>query len=420
MKKINKRIIILLALFIYKIVLDVGYVYFVHDKFEYMGFLLNVNWFKYLISIGSFLLIYVFVPKTSYKPSYIFIQLHLIIMIIPMLTIYSFTNQATEYFITIISLFILECVLVKRLPEVNIVRIKHSKFILYLVFGVISVYVYFSMIYYNGIPSLNALNLMNVYDIRSNIKYPFLTMYLVNWQAKVINPFMITLSYINRKWKYLAVSIFLQIVLFLIVPHKAYLFIPVAIIATMFLYERYQLFEVFSKTAALSSFTLVMIYIYTKSIWLPSLFIRRLLFVPALIKFHYYDFFSTNPKLFFSEGLIGSLLNLDYPYDMNSSNLMSAIYFNNPNSGANTGYIADAYANMGLLGMFFMTIMLVIIFKIIDSLSIKIGKGLVIGMAIFSIMSLNDSALLTTMLTGGLLFLIFVLYLYTNINNERR
>jgi hypothetical protein len=334
-------------------------------------------------------------------------------MILPMFTIYALTNEHSIFFFLTGFVFSLECILLKLLPNIKIMKIKNSKYALLILLTAITVFVYFSMLKANGKPSLKALDLTKVYEVRNRAVYPFLMSYLVNWQAKVINPFLITTSYIHKNKKLFLLSIFLQVLLYLMTAHKSYLLIPVAILFVVKI-MKWDFLKISSLSAFLGSAGLLIIYGAFNSITLPSLFLRRLLFIPAQLKFYYYDFFSKNDLLYFSQGAIGKIFGLKYPYDMSSAHMIGEIYYNNPQTAANTGYIADAYANMGIPGMIIITILFVFILVLIDSLGSKIGKELTVGLAIFPIMTLNDGALLTTLLTGGLLFLLVILYLYSS------
>jgi hypothetical protein len=272
------------------------------------------------------------------------------------------------------------------------------------------------MIRANGIPSLLALNFFRVYEMRGNVVYPFLMNYLVHWQAKVINPFLITLSYLNKKPRLLTFSMLLQILLYLITAHKSFILIPIAIIVVIKVLDKYDFLKVSAYLASLGIVGSLILYKVFDLILVPFIIIYRLLFLPAQIKYYYYDFFSANPFTYFSEGAIGKILGLNFPYEMPTNNMISSIYFGMPESAANTGYLADAYANGGFVGMLIMTLLLTLVFILIDSLTVYIRKNVVVGMSIFLIMGLNDLGLLTTLLTGGMLFLILVLYL----ENESR
>lgn len=239
--------------------------------------------------------------------------------------------------------------------------------------------------------------------------------YLVNWQAKIINPFLITISYVINNKVMLLLSILMQVFIYLITAHKSYILIPIAIIIIIIkILEKRNFFSNGIVLAPIGLFFSYLTYIIIGNLTIPSLFIRRLLFVPARIKFNYYDFFSKNKMLYFSEGLIGKILGISSPYEINAANLIGYLYDGNIGTWANTGYLADAYANMGVFGMLIISLLLVVIFLIINSFSTKINKEVVVGLSVFSILSLNDGALLTTIFTGGLLLLLVILFIYSS------
>lgn len=413
--KIKKQdIYSFIFLITYKLALDFVYLNFIHKLFAYSGFVLEFNYGKYLLSILYFLLIYLAVPKDSKKPSSIFLQLHLIIMIMPMLTLYSFENESGLFMMWCNIFFIMECIILRLAPNLKFIKIKNSnKLISLLVIG-LSLFVYGSMIIANGFPSLKALNFLNVYDVRSYVRYPFLMGYLVPWQAKIINPFLITISYIKKSKNMLFVALLMQLLIYLITAHKSFIFIPLAIFIVIKILSKRDFLPVGSLLAPIGVAFAYLNYRIFRTLTIPSIFIRRLLFVPAQLKFNYYDFFSKNSLLYFSEGLLGNITGIKSPYLDKASNLIGYIYGGNIDINANSGYLADAYANMGIFGMFIISILLIVIFVVIDSLSIRIGKEIVIGLSMFSVLSLNDGALLTSLLTGGLLLLIIILYLYSN------
>lgn len=419
MLTLKKRSVIAFSyLLIYKLIIDIFYVFFIYKYYEYMGFSLDYSAYKYFFSLIFLVILFIFSPKDEKEPSSIFLQLHLIIMYIPMLTIYAFMDKHNEFMLANVLAFLLQCILVKLIPNIKIVRVKNSKKLLYLLICIITIVVYVSMIRANGIPSLSALNILNVYEIRSNVTYPPLMNYLVFWQAKVINPFLITVAYLKRSKSFLIISISLQIFIYMITAHKSFLFIPIAIIIICRILKKVDFFKFSTAVAAGGSFIILIHHIISKSLLLPSILIRRFLLVPAHIKFSYYDFFSNNPYMYFSSGFFGHIFGITYPYDVNIANLIGDIYYNSPDMWTNTGYLADAYANMGYFGMCMISVLFVIILKAIDSLSVKVGRELVVGLSLFSILALNDGAFLTTLLTGGFLFLIVILFLYSNVSGE--
>lgn len=412
----NKTFTVFTFLFIYKLLLDYVYIEYVNKYYSYTGFVLDFNIYKYIISIFWFIILFMALPKDNTKPSSIFLQLHFIIMIIPMFTTYAFANESNVFLALSCVCFILECIILKIAPNIKLRKIKNSNIILYFIIIINTVFVYGMMIKANGIPTLKAINLNKVYQIRAVVKYPFLMAYLVPWQGKIINPFLITISYIKKNKKLLAFSLFLQLILYLITAHKSFIFMPLAIIIIIKILERDNFIRKLSLFAPLGILFVYGMHKLLNSTVIPSLIIRRFLFVPSKLKFFYYDFFSKNELLYFSEGIIGKLIGTKSPYTIKTVNMIACIYLNNIETNANTGYLADAYANMGVFGMFIFSILFSLILILVNSFGKRIKKEIVVGLSLASALALNDSSLLTTLLTGGFLLLLLLLYLYSDHN----
>lgn len=414
----KEKVKLFFGLLVFKILLDFVYISFVNKVFWSDNFMLDYNLKKYIISFIWFVIICFALPKNKNRPSTIILLLHFLIMILPIFTIYAFKDESDFYFIVVNICFMVECILVKYSHGIRIYKIENAKYLFYFIIGFITILVYSSMILANGMPSLDALNIYNVYNIRANVKYPYLMNYLVAWQAKIINPLMIASFFYNKKHKSLIFFVLLQLLIYLITGHKTYLFITVAIIVIMYVFKYKNLL---SGITLLSVFGCVISYILYKieiTMTLADIFIRRFLFVPAQLKFYYYDFVSQNEFLYFSEGVIGKLFNVKYPYEMRFVNLISDVYFNRPNMTASTGYLGSGYANFGFVGVGIYTLIISIILIIIDSFGKKINNSLITGIVLFSIIILNESDLLTTLLSGGLMLLLILLYLFASMQKR--
>lgn len=414
----KQNIWLFMGLLIFKFILDYVYVNFVYKLYSYNNFVLDFNVKKYLYSLVWFLIVFLVLPKSSTKSSSIVLLLHFMIMILPMFTLYSMSDYSTDYYNMICFCFSLECILLNTMPTVKIYKLKQAKYIFYLIIGAITIFVYVSMITANGFPSLRALNLLSVYDIRSNVKYPFLMNYLVGWQAKAINPLMIAIYYEKKNKRSMVIFVFLQLIIYLITANKTFIFIPVAIIFVMYIFRHRSIINIISYVGSIGCVALYAIYKTGISLIPASLFIRRFMFVPAQLKFFYYDFISKNELLYFSEGILGKVFNTVYPYDIQFNNLIGKIYYSSTSMAANTGYLGSGYANMGFVGMIIYAVLFSLILIIIDSLGKNLDKSMVTGIILFSILSLNDGDLLTALLTGGLLLLLMLLYLYAGFDNK--
>jgi len=380
--KINKNTIwAFLSILFYKIVLDLSY-YFV-----------------------------ISMPKTSKKLSNIIIWLLILLSYIPMLTIFALKDESRIYMYAITGFWMLVFLLLE-LPRISILSLKksQSKIIYYSLFVFLSIIVLFLISKYLGF-SLN-LDLTKVYDIRSQygkLKIP-LAGYLFNWMAYILNPMFFIIFLIRRKWISLTLIIFLQILLFSVTGMKAFLFtIPFVLVLAWIVNRENPLFLMASGFSGIVLLGMIS-YWLIDDMWISSLFTRRTLLVPAQLSFFYYDFFSKNLHTFLSHHQIFRVF-LNYPYPLNPPHLIGEFYFNRPQMGANNGIYADAFMNFGFIGLIFWAILLIIILKLIDSITKNKDIRMIVSAIALPVIFLTNSAFLTCLLTHGLLVSLIVLYL---------
>lgn len=153
------------------------------------------------------------------------------------------------------------------------------------------------------------------------------------------------------------------------------------------------------------------LYIKKKSIFtvMEDLLIRRTLFDTANMQYLYFGYFHRHPKTYFSEH--GVSLIESYPYALPYTNLIGECYFNNKDQSANAGFIATAYMDGGLIFILFFSVLVGLLFSLIDVIW-KNGR-LPLWVAILIVIgpswSLKSSDLLTTMVSHGfMLSMIFI------------
>lgn len=73
--------------------------------------------------------------------------------------------------------------------------------------------------------------------------------------------------------------------------------------------------------------------------------IRRVMFIPNLLNYYYWDYFSVHRPDFFQQGFLRYLgFNSSYT---SIPKFIGYIYFGNPNNSANNGLFSDAMVNLG-------------------------------------------------------------------------
>jgi oligosaccharide repeat unit polymerase len=357
-------------------------------------------------------------PKTTKKTSNVIIWLLILLSYVPMLTLFAFMDQPRSYMYAVTGFWMLVFLLLE-LPGISILSLKksQSKIIYYSLFVFLSIIVLFLISKYLGF-SLN-LDLTKVYDIRSQyskLKIP-LAGYLFNWLGYIVNPVFFAICITKRKWVFAIPIVILQLLLFSSTGNKTFLFaLPFVLIMIFIVAQRKPFFWM---TIGLAGIILIGIfsYILFDDLWVSSLFARRTLLVPAQLSFFYYDFFSKNGYTFLSHHRVFRAFS-NYPYSLNPPNLIGEIYFNRPQMGANNGIYADAFMNFGFIGLIFWGIFLAIILRLVDSFTKEKDIRIMISVIAMPVMSLTNSALLTCLLTHGLLLALMLLNLLPKERNK--
>jgi oligosaccharide repeat unit polymerase len=406
----------LLMLLIYKLLLDVSYIFYLNELFDYMGFKMNPDFIKIVESYILLTIVYYAFKNTKRKFSKIILKTLFLMMVIPTLSIYGFKGESRLFMYFFVISFIIT-ILITKFPKIKIIKPKVNRSFIFIFVGMYSLIIFSILIYLNGIPSLQALNIMSVYEVRENINYGTpLMKYFVVWQAKVTSIFIIGVSFYYKKYRFMALGLFLQFVLFLMTGHKAYLFSPVLLISLLILYKFKNMFLI--SIIGLSSVVFGGLFLYITGISnaFSSLFIRRLIFIPAQNYFYYYEYFSTHKFMMLSHSIFSPFV--DNPYDKPIPNVIGDVFYNK-DMWVNTGYLADAYMNFGFIGMILFSIVLGVLFLFVDSIFSRIKVPIVLSALFISFFSLLNGALLTTMLTSGILFGITILFFYpAHINKE--
>ena len=406
-KELLKRYIFLILLIVSKLALEITYYFYISPKYTYMGLGTAVSEFKLLESYILLIPLFVLTPMLNYKVTHFFLNIQLIVTVLPMLSYYWLNDQSRIYMYAVCICHLLECILIKInliKNNINFPGLSNNCIFQLLFIGVILTIFY--CLFQYGIPKLTALNFNNVYEMRSATNWRFPFSYIIPWCAKIFIPIGIVISLKQKKYVNAVIMQICLLILYLLFPHKTFLFIIFFVVAVYFACYKNFLYASIYLIIPFVSLSGTVIYKITNNIAPISYLVRRVFFVPAQLKFAYYDFFSQNPKYGFADGLIGNILEID-PHYNNSIAKMIGSYMGN-NSSANTGYLGESYAQAGFIGMLILSVILVIFLKILELCTYKKDCILVISAASYWLYNLNDAALLTSLLTGGGLILIFL------------
>ncbi|QAA76348.1 MAG: hypothetical protein BIP78_0582 [Candidatus Bipolaricaulis sibiricus] len=415
------------ALFL-RSVLDFVYVNYVH---RYFGGSLTagafpmdeINPWRVLESYVLVFLLAMWLSSSLYRrwrPSGIALVLYFAIVMLPLTSLYGLAGAPPAFIYAAAGSFAVLLIVTGLLPRVKVPRPDHNLLAMgtLLLVGM-SVYVYGTLLLRGGLERLN-FDLLAVYEVRAEFVQTRAPMmgYFVPWQAYVLNITLFCWGLAGRKWWLVAAAVAASLFLFGMVGVKAYLFAPALAGGVYFLWHRRQaLFYVIGGMAVLVIASYVLFLVSGNDLAL-SLLVRRLFFVPAANHLIYYDFFSQpdHPFVMLSNSILEGFVR--YPYDMPMVRMIAWEYWGRDFS-PNVGYLGDAFAQFGFMGMFLFSMLFGLFLRIVDSVGARLPGNLVAAVVVMPAMALTNSALFTSLLTHGWIPAVVLLWLLRVVEEKR-
>jgi hypothetical protein len=410
---VKKFTISILYFFSYLFILF-GLYEFVVPLYGYRGFSWHINEYKVAEGLFFSLFIPLFLPAKFKQPSDVLVHVLLLFPIIPMLVLYGAEDYPRLYmYCTVMAYFLIVFIVsLVDLKPVRIVRI--SPIAIQGILLVLSYVTIAIIIMFGGLKYLN-FNILKVYEYRSGAAsiLPSAFGYISPWVSKVLLPFSLMLAIVNKNLFLAFLSLLGSILMFALTNHKGPLLYPFFVMG---------LYYVLSYKNVIKAMLIGYIFIVLLSIisflymdgLIGSFMLRRSYLVPAHLNFIYYEYFSANPLVWWSQSKITFGL-LDYPYDIDTSHLIGRVYYNNDLTGANTGWIGSAYMNAGIFGMFIYAVIIALFMAVLNSFNRIIDKRVVVSIVTGPIISLIlSSDLPTAFLNHGVLLSVVLLSLFSN------
>lgn len=406
---------------LYKFVLDALYICTASPLYAYAGLVYQPSSIKYILSAGLYLILFAALPKAEHSIPSFLLHIQFLFTVAPLLAFYALSGGSTRYILMVFLCILLQTWIVRR-PGKGSGKPIHIKGIQNYVTVALGVLILFTIaipIIYNGFAGLKAFDFQYIYTMRENATYPPGFGYILDWIPKVVLPFACLMFLYRRHYRLFALCVAMQVLLYMETGNKFTLLILAPVIAVYLLTKTNHALKLMYVGFILLCIGVVFLYQLDKTsngtlgIFSGSLIAVRAIFHPADNKFNYYEYFSNHPKVFFSDGQVGKMLSLTYPYAGSIGQVSYAAGGGEfPGANMNTGYLGESYAQMGFLGMLLMAALLGMIVR---------GLGVYRTRACFSIIAahfsiyfiiLNDGALFTTLLTGGMLLAFLLVFIY--------
>ena len=373
-------------------------------------FVIELNIAKIIFSFVVIVVFAILLPYKFNKPSGLFLHLQFLLPIVPMLVMYGASDLPTNYILMVISAFVV-VLFVKNLKFRPFFFTNLSIELLISIFLILS-YLAISIEYISrGSINFDITQIYNVRYINEQSNTSSLIIYFSSFASNVFLPFSLILSVRKKLISGIFFSILGSILIFGLTNAKSAVFYPfMALFIYLFLSQDKPL-----RVMLLSTIFLVIFSIITFKegdlfrIAITSLGVRRVFFEPSLINFYYYDFFSKNDFIFWSNSKLTFGL-LDYPYNLDPAHLIGESYFGTSLTGANTGWLGSGLMQAGSFGVFLYAVSVGLILAYLDSCRSYLSSKLIVSLTICPMFVLFlSSDLLSSLLTHGVLLTIILL-----------
>ncbi|MCF8012716.1 MAG: hypothetical protein K9L56_15725 [Clostridiales bacterium] len=399
-----------LAVF-FRLSLEFGYRVYVHPIHGYSGFPWEPSIIKYIESWLILGFLVAFAPSKLSKPSDFFINVLLFGLMIPLLSFYNLADQSRQHlYIVILGYALVDVFRSGRSFRFPVLREGRIIAFLFVGAGVVGVSTWF--VASGGISFFN-LDLTEVYQYRrsaSAVIHAGPMGYINTWAWKVFGPALLAIALWKKKYWMAIFVIGIHVFWFGVSAHKSVLFYPLLVVCIWFWFTRSNALGIVPLGSMIVVLLSLLIF-YLADYNLPaSLFVRRVFYVIANNTFDYYEFFSNNPLVWWSNSSV-SLGLLDYPYDIGAAELIGK--WRGSGGHINNTFLSTGYMHAGVLGIFMYGILAGLLFRLIDSFATK-GVPVWVVLAVLVVPSrsmLLSADLPTSLLTHGIGVGIIILFL---------
>lgn len=421
----QRKLPISISLLIYNLVFLIIYRFWLFRYFEYFGFSYkNIDmtwWFEsWIISMVPVF----FLRTVQFRASTFMVLILYLLVYVPSIWMPMLIGLRPPEEVCLFQAYLMLGFLVTQfsqwVPIITIkkwkIQIKHINKIL-MVSYILAIF----CVMYTHKFKVQILNFKEIYELRNqnslDVTNPII-IYLEVWILNLIHPLMIVFGLQKRRFALVAYGIFIQVVMYGVTGAKTALLMIPMILIIFFIYHGDM--KVFATRigAGLALFVLGFFAIgrlwggndLSSSLYMAaeSVFYLRTLGIAGLLSAQYHDFFLAHPLTYLSHSRIGSMF-YGYPYTQSIGFEIGDYYSGAPGLNANAHfYVTDGFSAFGYPGLIFAGILALIVFVVIDAVTNKVDKRIVVSMLAFFVIGISNVSLLTVLLTGGLLFLIAI------------
>lgn len=257
-------------------------------------------------------------------------------------------------------------------------------------------------------------SLENVYDRRLEAREIVvgggLTAYAMATLGSAVSPLLMAFGYVNKMPIALACGIAGVLSLFSFAGTKHDLAAPVYLVGVLCLMQKRE--QSPGAIVGIAATFLICLsvahYFATGDNTISVYFIRRSFFVPALLTSLYWDFFDGQSHIYYGDSFLRWLH--ASPYQLPMARLIGEVYLHSADANANANVWASGFGHAGFIGMTVSTIVLGLLFRVIDGFARTVDLRVVSLMISLFALSWSNGAIETSLLTYGVLPSILLLH----------
>jgi hypothetical protein len=415
-KSINIRqpnLLNLILIFLYRFLLDAVYIYSVSPTYVYSGMVYHPSLYKYLLSLVFLFLIsfdIVRLIRMSNMSSFVLLILNLI-YIIPTTTLYALAGLNDLYFLYFSLFWLIIHIFLLNFKDYRILKFNENGS-LKLLIAAGSLIIICGILYITGIYNNFRFHfgLMDVYKFRFAKRDLILPVWVLYFQpiAATLSPVLMIYFFLKKKYHLVIVFILIQLLMFGFGANKTTFFTLIVSVAVCFF-----TFD-FARKAAILFFVTLNIGVFVELLLFKVSFIAvfvqyRTCFIPTLLSYRFYEFFSDNKLLYWRESFL-RLFGFSSGYDTSIPFLITKVFEGNSINSSNNGLCGDAFSNFGWLSLLIYPLLISILLKIFDSVLYEHNHRIIIIASMIVSLGLTNNTLFGLLLTNGFLFLIILLF----------
>lgn len=409
----------------YSLILFYIYKSVVSENYGYMGYYYYTPSYLHLtINIVILAFVSSLISHDIDKPSDLFVWFFFVIVIIPSMVIPlmslsevgPFTLFAAQ-FTFIIGFVILILISNIQINIIDLPSVSANFFliILLLLFFVISASI-FRDYGFNPSRLLSLESLASLYDIRfeqraASANASIISRYGTSLLTKIIIPMMFVICLFYKRYFWALFFFGMQLSVFSVSAHKSYI---IVMLVTFFVFRMLSK----KKNAGLYFFEMVslfclftlLIYWGTGNTILIDVLVRRALVVPGLLSGYFIEYFSINGLAFYSQNFLKIIF--ENQYTMAPPFIIGQEYFGRAELRANVNAFGDTFGNLGGIGVIFNSILMGLILLCLNIFSRGKQKLIVIPSLCGIAWTFGESSFVTSLLTHGALFAVFLVMLF--------